>query len=136
MAGGDDKSIKIIDKRELKITKIFYDIHARNLIIFFNCLLLFISFLKLLGYINCVRWSPSGDMLASASADKLINLLDFRAGRILNTGSTSDGSKSFHPLLNPLMQIIRSCDVCLFHLIEEILQTAIKKQSRARKIFE
>ena len=40
-----------------------------------------------------MRWSPSGDMLASASGDKTVALLDFKTGKILYTGMTSDGSK-------------------------------------------
>ena len=37
--------------------------------------------------INCVRWNPSGDMLASASCDTTIALLDFKTGKTLYTGS-------------------------------------------------
>ena len=40
-----------------------------------------------------MRWSPSGDMLASASLDKTVNLLDFKTGKVLYTGNTSDGGK-------------------------------------------
>ena len=47
----------------------------------------------ILGLINCVRWSPSGDKLASASDDKTINLLDFKTGKVLYAGKTSDKSK-------------------------------------------
>ena len=43
--------------------------------------------------INCVRWSPSGELLASASEDKTVALLDFKAGKKLYSGKTSDGSK-------------------------------------------
>ena len=46
-----------------------------------------------IGHINCVRWSPSGDMIASASEDKTVALLDFKTGKKLYTGNTSDGSK-------------------------------------------
>ena len=45
------------------------------------------------GTINCVRWSPSGDMLASSSSDKTVALLDFKTGKKLYTGKTSDNSK-------------------------------------------
>ena len=41
----------------------------------------------------CVRWSPSGDKVASASEDKTIKLLDFKTGKVLYTGNTSDNSK-------------------------------------------
>jgi len=40
-----------------------------------------------------VRWNPSGDMIASASDDKTAKLLDFKTGKVLHTGTTSDGSK-------------------------------------------
>ena len=43
--------------------------------------------------ILCVRWSPSGDMIASASSDKTVALLDFKTGKQLYTGNASDGSK-------------------------------------------
>ncbi len=41
-----------------------------------------------------MRWSPSGDMIASASGDKTAKLLDFNTGKVLHTGTASDGSKS------------------------------------------
>ena len=40
-----------------------------------------------------MRWSPSGDMLASASDDKTVALLDFRTGKKLYTGETSDDGR-------------------------------------------
>ena len=40
-----------------------------------------------------MRWSPSGDKLASASEDKTAKLLDFKTGKVLYTGNTSDESK-------------------------------------------
>ena len=43
--------------------------------------------------INCVRWSPSGDMIASASADKTVALMDFKTGINIYTGNTSCKSK-------------------------------------------
>ena len=45
-----------------------------------------------LGSINCVRWNPSGDMIASASRDEKIKLLDCKTGKVLYTGVTYDGS--------------------------------------------
>ena len=53
------------------------------------------SYCYYIGSIYCVRWSPSGDMLASASDDKTVALLDFKNGKKLYTGNTSDGSKFF-----------------------------------------
>ena len=40
--------------------------------------------------INSVRWSPSGDMLSSASSDHTVALLDFKTGEVLFSGKTSD----------------------------------------------
>ena len=40
-----------------------------------------------------MRWSPSGDMLVTASEDKTVALLDFKTGKTLYTGNISDGSK-------------------------------------------
>lgn len=47
----------------------------------------------LLGAINCVRWSPSGDMLATASNDQTVKILDFKTGKELYTETTMDRSK-------------------------------------------
>lgn len=44
----------------------------------------------ILGSIICVQWEPSGSMLASASADRSVKLLDFKNGKILYTGNTND----------------------------------------------
>ena len=51
------------------------------------------SYCYYLGTIACVRWSPNGDMLASASYDQTVHLLDFKTGTQLYTGETSDGGK-------------------------------------------
>ena len=40
-----------------------------------------------------MRWNPSGDMIASASGDKTVTVLDFKTGKKLYTGNTLDGSK-------------------------------------------
>ena len=44
--------------------------------------------------INSVRWSPRGDIIATASFDNTVALVDFKTGKKLYTGKTSDGSKS------------------------------------------
>ena len=49
----------------------------------------------LLAEINCVRWSPSGEMLATTSDDTAVKLLDFKTGKMLYTGNTTDKSPSF-----------------------------------------
>ena len=66
-------------------------------VIFFDLLnkLFLTSNCYVIAQIYCVRWNPSGDMLASASHDQTVALLDFKAGKKLYTGKTSDGS-TFH----------------------------------------
>lgn len=39
-----------------------------------------------------MRWNPSGDLLASASDDSSVSLLDFKTGKAAYSGKTSDGS--------------------------------------------
>ena len=83
--------MKIFDKRESKIIKTFDAVHSgNNLDLFKKRLIVWINPLE---GINCVRWSPSGDRLASASNDKTVKLLDFKTGKVLYTGNTSDQSK-------------------------------------------
>ena len=90
--GGKDKQVKIFDKRKSQVVKAFDGVHTSNLFYLFNK-----SFLNsncyFLDQINYVRWSPSGDMLASASYDQTVALLDFKTGKKLCTGNTSDGGK-------------------------------------------
>ena len=87
-----EKKVKIFDKRKSKIVQSFDSIHRGKYFLFNNK-----SFLTSNCYhldtINCVKWSPSGDMLASASDDKTVALLDFKTGKKLYTGKTSDRSK-------------------------------------------
>ena len=40
-----------------------------------------------------MRWSPNGDMIASASEDSIVALLDFKTGKKLYTGKTADECK-------------------------------------------
>ncbi len=46
-----------------------------------------------MGWINCVRWSSSGDMIASASEDNTVKPWDFKTEKVLHTGTTSDRGK-------------------------------------------
>ena len=89
-AGGDNKNVKIFDKRKSKFVQTFDGIHEGN--IFFNKSLL-TSNCYLIGSVRCIRWSPSGDMIASTSRDQTVALLDLKTGKKLFTGKTSDGSK-------------------------------------------
>jgi WD40 repeat protein len=43
------------------------------------------------GWINCLRWNSSRDMVATASNDNTTNLLDFKTGEILHTCTTCKG---------------------------------------------
>ena len=91
LASGDsNKQLKIFDKRKSKIVQTFDGIHTGNFCFIFlinhsNC--------YYIEFIHCVRWSPSGDMIASASADKTVALVDFKTGKKLYTGKTSDKGK-------------------------------------------
>ena len=99
--GGQDKIVKIFDKRESKIVKTFDSIHTGKIIrlddYFLHwsfCLIAEWIITLFLASINCVRWDPIGCSLASASEDKTVKLLDFKTGKVLYTGTTSDGRKS------------------------------------------
>ena len=88
-ASGYDKTVKIFDKRKSKIAQTFDDIHDGNI---FDLLKIISDFyLLFIGRIYCVRWSPSGNMLANASDDRTVAVLDL-TGKKLYTGETSDGS--------------------------------------------
>ena len=43
----------------------------------------------------CVRWNSSGDMIASASMDATINLLDFKTEKVYYTKNTPDQSNCY-----------------------------------------
>ena len=83
--------INIFDKRESSIVKTFDSIHSGEFIWLVNKL----SHYDILDWINCVRWSSSGDTLASASRDLTAKLWDFGTGKVLYTGITSDRSNFF-----------------------------------------
>ena len=91
VTGGMDENVKIFDKRESKIVQTFDGIHTSNISLFNKSFLN--SYCYLIDHIYCVRWSPSGDMIASSSSDKTVALLDFKTGKKLYTGNTLDGSK-------------------------------------------
>ena len=66
--------------------------------------------IAILAPIECMRWSPRGDMLASVSWDATAALLDFRTGKKLYTGRTPDGSKFL--IINegqPFLFLFRTC---------------------------
>ena len=90
--GGDDRNVKIFDKRESKIVQTFDDIHQGNILDLLNKLLL-TSNRSFIEPIYCVRWSQNDGMLASASGDGTAAVLDSKTGKKLFTGNTSDKGK-------------------------------------------
>jgi len=74
-AAGNDRKIKIYDRREAKIVETIGSLAK--------------------GYINCVRWNPVGDKLVTASADEAAALIfDFKTWKVLYTINTNDNSKT------------------------------------------
>ena len=90
-AGGTNKNVTIFDKRESKFVQTFDGIHTSNIVLFNRSFLT--SNCYYIDLISCVRWSPSGDMIATASDDTTAALLDFKTGKNLYTGNTSDRRK-------------------------------------------
>ena len=69
----------------MAFTKVIYFLFFNKSLLTSNC--------YLIGSVRCIRWSPSGDMIASTSRDQTVALLDLKTGKKLFTGKTSDGSK-------------------------------------------
>ena len=78
----------------------------------------------------CVRWSPSSDKLASASFDKTVKLLDFKTGKVLYTGNTSDkgGKLSISKYMIVIQKLYRRSLFSVFHLDKN----ETKRTQRAR----
>lgn len=91
--GGQDNDVKIFDKRESKVVKYFDGIHTgRTLSFSYSVISDMYLYPSSLDCVGCVRWSSLGDMLASASNDETVKLLDFKTGKVQYTGTTFDGS--------------------------------------------
>lgn len=45
------------------------------------------------GSVFSVKWSPRGNMLATASNDSTMKVIGFSSGKILYSGETADASK-------------------------------------------
>ena len=74
-----------------------------------------------LDYIKCVRWSPSGDMLATASCDKSAKVIEFKTGKVLHSGTTSDESKLFLSFISMYISIMtRSRLLSMLHLAKHV----------------
>lgn len=43
-----------------------------------------------------MRWDPSGNVIASASSDRTVKLLDFKTGKVIYTDTTSDGRNKYY----------------------------------------
>ena len=82
---GYDCNVKIFDKRVSKIINTFDDIHCCKFLEFVKWIRIY-SYL--LDAVFCVRWSQSGGMLATASNDDSVIILDFKTGKVLYTGYT------------------------------------------------
>ena len=52
-------------------------------------------YFKTLGAINCVRWSPRGEKLATASNDETAKIFDFASGKVYYTGTMPDERKTY-----------------------------------------
>ena len=87
--------------------------------------------------IVCVRWSPSGDMIATASFGTIIALLDFKTGKLLYTGDTSDRSILwlFPPITKYLSQIIRDCVLSMLYLVSDEIQRMMDEEKEMNDHF-
>ena len=119
VSAGAQKLVRIFDKRESKIVQTFDGIHTSNNFWCVNKEFL-TSNCYYIGTIFCVRWSPSSDMIASASGDETAALLDFETGKKLYTRKTSDGSKCYYGINNNYSIIFRWCEICLLHVSNNI----------------
>ena len=117
-SGGYDKKIKIYDRRESKIIKTFEGIHSGNIWLIINFAIYIILCIPIsLEVIYCVRWSSSGDMLATASLDRSAKVIDFKTGKVVHSDTSSDGSKLFLFSINLYLSIMtRPCYICVFYL--------------------
>ena len=84
-----------------------------------------------------MRWSPSGDKLASVSFDKTSKLLDFKTGKVLYADKTSDNSKlSTSEYMIVFTKLYRSSLFCMLHLdkngMQKIQRTRINLKTISR----
>ena len=66
-----------------------------------------------------------GDMLASASSDQTVKLLDFKTGKIIHAGKTADGSKPIYHHILYLNVIPRSFKIYLLHIDSEKIEKSL-----------
>ena len=83
-SGGRGGEICIYDKRRSKIVRTIEIFMSRKTFFLLWIVLGYVLFNTnhLIGDINCVRWSPCGNMIASASDNQRQKLIDFRTERM------------------------------------------------------
>ena len=75
-------------------------------------------------------------MLASASDDKTVKLLDFKTGKTIHTGKTADGSKLLHFHFLELNFYIDPAYVRLFHLDHYETSKSRRKFDKPKSFFK
>ena len=76
----------------------------------------------LLDWVNCVRWNPSGQSLATASDDTELKIIDFAAEKIVGSYITSSDSISKTLLFYWYHSNLFSHRVCYFSLLYLIIK--------------
>lgn len=77
-----------------------------------------------LAWVFCVRWSPSGDMLASSGEDLTAKLFDVKTGKEHCKGTMKTAGKSSWFKKDSYF-LIRMCFVCLYDLSNDSTQNSI-----------
>lgn len=78
LAGGIEKDVKFFDRRMRKVVRGINNIHeGRNMRSFVPRL----ELKYCLDYLNCVRWSPDSQTLATTSSDGSSKIVDFSTGK-------------------------------------------------------
>ena len=88
---GESATVKVYDRRVSKVVKTIEDGRPSGTYIISPIFILYY-----IGWLYCVRWDWTGEMLAVASEDQTAKVIDFGSGKSLFTDTTKDGSNSFH----------------------------------------
>ena len=75
-----------------------------------------------------MRWSPNGELLASASMDGTLNLLDFKSGKSIQIGKAVDGSKRSYNHVLYFNFTSRSSLVCLLHIDDNNIWKSLEEK--------
>ena len=116
---GTDCNVEIFGRRESTIVRTIDSIHYGN-----NCKIIFFLIIKTIssqGHIFCVRWSPNGEQLTTASYDGTVKLLDFDTGKVVLKDYLKDDSENIFLKrldVNPMFcsKNIRFCKISLLSL--------------------